>query len=149
MQERVFTGILDEDGDKICLGDGIKFLNTYGQVVFECGAYGIGFYDAIDWDFVREQIPIVTGCDNSLRACENDNFISFWEIMWNFNCEENLCSVVRITPAAKLINTAEAFNTHPPTKQPTIIPEALKEYAEQMGMQEGKDFIVNKCHTGA
>ena len=34
-------------------------------------------------------------------------------------------------------------------KQPTIIPEALKEYAEQMGMQEGKDFIVNKCYTGA
>ncbi len=34
-------------------------------------------------------------------------------------------------------------------KQPTIIPEALKEYAEQMGMQEGKDFIVNKYYTGA
>lgn len=34
-------------------------------------------------------------------------------------------------------------------KQPTIIPEVLKEYAEQMGMQEGKDFIVNKFYTGA
>lgn len=34
-------------------------------------------------------------------------------------------------------------------KQPTIIPEVSKNYAEQMGMQEGKDFIVNKCYTGA
>ena len=133
MRERVFTGILDKDGDKICLGDGIKFLNTVGQVVFVCGAYGIGFCDTIDWEFIQKQIPIVTGCENRLYACQNDNFISFWEIMWNFNCEENLCSVVRISPAAKLINTAEAHTANRPTKQPTIIPEVLKEYAEQMG----------------
>lgn len=46
----------------------------------------------------------------------------------------------------KAIHQALQRNT---PKQPTIIPEALKEYAEQMGMQEGKDFIVNKCYTGA
>ena len=27
------------------------------------------------------------------------------------------------------------------------IREVLKEYAEQMGMQEGKDFIVNKFYN--
>lgn len=26
----------------------------------------------------------------------NDNFISFWEIMWNYNQEENNCYVVEV-----------------------------------------------------
>lgn len=96
MQETAFTGLYDKDLNKIHVGDEVNFLGMVGEVVFECGAYGIAFCDTIDWDFIGEQIPIITGCNNSLHACQNDNFISLWEIMWNFNCEENYCEVVEI-----------------------------------------------------
>ena len=96
MQETAFTGLYDKDLNKIHVGDEVNLLGMVGEVVFECGAYGIAFCDTIDWDFIGEQIPIITGCNNSLHACQNDNFISLWEIMWNFNCEENYCEVVEI-----------------------------------------------------
>lgn len=30
--------------------------------------------------------------------CFNDNFISFWELLWNFNCDDNCDVVERIAP---------------------------------------------------
>ena len=36
------------------------------------------------------------GCDNSLYACENDNFISLWEIKWNFNDIENSIETIEV-----------------------------------------------------
>lgn len=96
MQEKAFTGLYDESCNKIHVGDEVKLFDWVGEVVFECGAFGIAFLNTIDWDYIEEQIPIVTGCNNRLHACQNDNFISFWEIMWNFNCEENYCEVVKV-----------------------------------------------------
>lgn len=89
------TGVYDKNCKLIQLGDTVCFLDMIGEVCFESGAYGIVF-DFVDWDKIETAIPVETGCDNSLYACCNDNFISFWEIMWNFNCEEKLCYVVEI-----------------------------------------------------
>lgn len=36
------------------------------------------------------------GCDNHLYACENDNYISLWEIYWNFNDEDDLVDTVEV-----------------------------------------------------
>lgn len=67
----------DKNGREIKLGDTIRFSNepdmyydeevsTFnGKVVFECGAFGIG---------TDEDIP------DFISACNNDNFVSFWEI---------------------------------------------------------------------
>ena len=89
-------GLKDTNGKEICHGDKVEFLGKIGEVVYCCSAFGIIFNDNIDWEGIAEEIPKVTGCNNSLYACKNDNFISFWEIMWNFNDEENVVSMVKV-----------------------------------------------------
>lgn len=96
--ERVgrFTGVIgtDSTGEKseaLYEGDIVDFLGITGEIIFECGAFGIGFRNQIDWDMVQAEIPKITGCRNRLLACQCDNFISLWEIIWNFNIEEDNC----------------------------------------------------------
>lgn len=92
-----FSGVLDEELNEMVLGDKVILLDRFvGSVVFECGAYGIGFDEPLDWDYIESQIEPVTGCDNSPAFCRNDNFVSLWELLWNFNCEEDVCTVVKI-----------------------------------------------------
>lgn len=68
------TGLHDEEGTPICSGDEIEYNDGFyyfrGTVVYECGAFGIG---------VKETLP----SDLFSDYCRNDNFISFWEIIWN------------------------------------------------------------------
>lgn len=96
-QENLRTSVTDESIREFTLGDKVTLLDKLdGTVVFECGAYGIGFEKAVDWGYIESQVRPITGCDNAPKFCYNDNFISFWELLWNFNCEENICSVVKI-----------------------------------------------------
>ena len=92
-----FTGIYDEELNTLEVDDEVSLFGMKGIVTFECGAYGIGFDERIDWDLIESKISEVTGCDNTPHFCHNDNFISFWELMWNFNCEDNHCTVVNLT----------------------------------------------------
>lgn len=87
-------GITDANLSPLRIGDVVDMLGMTGTVTFECGAYGIGFDDIIDWDTVTDNIEEYTGCDNRPDFCFNDNFVSFWELLWNFNCEDNCCIVV-------------------------------------------------------
>ncbi|MBO5373752.1 MAG: hypothetical protein J6A75_13685 [Lachnospiraceae bacterium] len=87
------TNISDCNGNSICVGDTVVLFGMVGTVCFECGAYGIGF-NQIDWELIEGNIYEITGCNNNPSFCYNNNFISFWELLWNFNCEENYCIVV-------------------------------------------------------
>lgn len=91
-----YTGVCDGNARELCVGDKVGLFGMSGKVVFECGAYGIGFETLIDWDKIEEKIPEMTGCNNSPCFCYNDNFVSFWELLWNFNCEDDLCYVVEL-----------------------------------------------------
>lgn len=96
-QENLRTSVTDESIREFTLGDKVTLLDKFdGTVVFECGAYGIGFEKAVDWDYIESQVTPITCCDNAPKFCYNDNFISFWELLWNFDCEGNICSVVKI-----------------------------------------------------
>lgn len=92
-----FTGVVGTDStgetpEAIFEGDIVDFLGMVGEIVLMAGAYGISLrYSQIDWDAVEKKIPEVTGCNNRLSSCMNDNFISLWEIIWNFNVEEANC----------------------------------------------------------
>lgn len=89
-----FSGILDKNLNELALGDKVILLDRFiGTVVFESGAYGIGFdvENTLDWDYIESQIKPITGCDNNPAFCRNDNFVSLWELLWNFNCEDGVC----------------------------------------------------------
>lgn len=90
------AGFNDKNAEPICENDIVDFLGHRGIVKFECGTFGIFCEKHIDWDEIQANIMPVTGCENLLYACKNDNFISLWEIYWNFNDEDNYLSTVEV-----------------------------------------------------
>ena len=90
------TGLKDKNGKLIWENDIVDFLGHKGTIKFECGSFGIGYRKNIDWEEIQANIMRVTGCENILYACENDNYISLWEIYWNFNDEDDSVNTVEV-----------------------------------------------------
>ncbi len=92
-----FTGVKDTELKPIYEGDIVRFLRYVCTVVFEEGCFGLAlnFNDAFDWDYIDEEMKEYAGT-NQITACFNDHFISLWEILWNFNCDQNTCNVVEV-----------------------------------------------------
>ena len=90
------TGSKDKNGNLIWENDIADFLGHKGTIKFECGSFGIAFREIIDWEEIEANICSITGCDNPLYACENDKFISLWEIMWNFDDVEDSIETIEV-----------------------------------------------------
>ena len=86
----------DCDGIQIQLGDTVDIYGFKGKVCINHGAYGIGFNGIIPWDVFASKIVEETGCDNRPLFCQNDNFISFWELAWNYDCTEDVYNMVKV-----------------------------------------------------
>ena len=91
-----YCDMTDINDRPICEHDIVKFFGFVGEVLYQHGCFGIAFRDTIDWDYIAQQILHITGCNNSLYACQNDNFVSLWEIYWNFNESENKLTTVQV-----------------------------------------------------
>lgn len=86
-----YAGASDENNVDLFLGQRVLFKPTgqIGTVVDEFGASGIAFETPVDWQKVKSAMNKGQSRKNNCMACFNDNFISFWEIAWNFQAEGN------------------------------------------------------------
>lgn len=95
------TSMCDENGDELFLGDKVRLLTgDIGEIALECGSYGVGFADEIDYIKIQAEMDKNDWCcGNEYHGCMNDNFISLWELHWNFNCEDDV-----IYPIVKIVD---------------------------------------------
>ena len=68
-------------GEKLMEGDTIYLLGVEGMVTFENGAWGWGSSEYVPWEQLESKIPH----GNNPSFCYCDNFVSFWELKWNFD----------------------------------------------------------------
>jgi hypothetical protein len=92
------TGLIDGNYNDIKLRDKVNLFGMRGMICFEAGAFGICFPGGVDYDLIQSKMDEDDWCcGNKYHGCFNDNFLSLWELYWNFNSDEGCIEVLKIT----------------------------------------------------
>ena len=84
-------------GEKLYAGDTIYLLGIKGTVMQNDGAWGWGSSEYVPWEDLEKKIPH----NNKPDFCYCDNFISFFELKWNFDDGDDWDGVPFIRKEAK------------------------------------------------
>ena len=89
--------MFDRNCNELKLGDKVVLIASgqEGKIVFECGAFGIGIDGCINYDKIQNTMDEI-GIGNKYEGCFNDNFVTLWELYWNFNGDEEILEFVEI-----------------------------------------------------
>ncbi len=103
-----YADFTDKNGTDIFEGDIVNFfdMSMRGKIVFECGAFGIKVLPHIEWDLLDIDVPF----NNRPCFCYNDNFISLWEIYWNFKQEQDDNSLYEVEIIGNIHDNPELLN---------------------------------------
>lgn len=96
--------MLDTHNQTLYEGQTVNIFGQEGTVRCIHGALGIVIPKGINWEHFIDRIKIETGTDNRPYFCMNDNFISFWEIAWNYNLDTDCFPMVEILETRKKEN---------------------------------------------
>ena len=96
--------VSDKNIENLEIGDKVLLFGKIGTVAVVSGAYGIYFKDGVPWELINSKIPEIVK-DEKIRKertpnfCYCDRFVSFFELIWNFNCIiQDVCDVVEKLP---------------------------------------------------
>jgi hypothetical protein len=106
----MFAGAIDKNGNKLYSGDTVSLYGLNGMVTYNHGSFGIGFTEEIDWDLLKSKIVEEVGTTNPPMFCFNDNFVSFWELAWNYECSEDNYPMVELLSDEKREDESDKLN---------------------------------------
>ena len=74
------AGMTDVNKKDIFEGDIVDLFGMRGKIVRDSGAFGVYVQNFIDYDLLEKTLPYPGRAD----FCHADNFISLWELWWNY-----------------------------------------------------------------
>lgn len=92
----LFTRVYDKTGKCIFEDDIVILFERYGKVIQKRGAFGIYFPNGIDYDYLASEIAHITGSNTAPMFCRDNNFVSFWELMRNYEQTNDVCGIVEV-----------------------------------------------------
>lgn len=94
LEKSSMSGVFDRNGRELKIGDKVKLFNQIGRIRFNNGAYIIVFNELINWDNINRERQLVVGHIIKPRFCCHNYDVSLFELLSNFKCAENICTVV-------------------------------------------------------
>lgn len=94
-----YIGIRDKNGNWVCEDDIVKIskFDLEGTVCKEKGTFGIGTSNIINYLKIEKTLKGELGNDVEVQMVQSDHFLSFYEILENFNLNENdRCELIEI-----------------------------------------------------
>ena len=88
------TGLKDKNGKKIFEGDIVKLDEQLFKVIYECANFGLGSNKEINYNPIINKSKEAGSMD--FWGCYCDNFVSLFELYWNFNDDENILNEIEV-----------------------------------------------------
>lgn len=95
------AGISDKNCSDLKVGDKVSLFGKVGKVIYDSGAYGIYFEEGVPWELIKSKM-LELAPDEQIQGvaephfCYDKKFVSFWELIWNFNyIPGDSCEVVK------------------------------------------------------